>query len=193
MDLSFRKYQTDALATDQVPVPASGATPDSDRSLIVPLLGLAGEVGSLVTEYKKRLREGVAYTVFKERLEEEIGDVLWYLSNVSTKAGLDLEAIATRNLRKTQNRWRSVTTDAPGGARLFDEGFPVSQQLPRAFVAEFEEIWVGDRLKVQVKLNGDVYGDSLTDNAYEDDAYRFHDVFHFSYAALLGWCGFRKF
>ena len=27
----------------------------------------------------------------------------------------------------------------------------------------------------------------LTDNAYDPDGYRFHDVFHFAYAAVLGW------
>ncbi len=30
-------------------------------------------------------------------------------------------------------------------------------------------------------------GDPLTDMNYEDDAYRFHDVFHLTYAAMLGW------
>jgi len=35
--------------------------------------------------------------------------------------------------------------------------------------------------------NGGITGDSLTDNAYEDDGYRYHDVVHLSFAALLGW------
>jgi len=30
-------------------------------------------------------------------------------------------------------------------------------------------------------------GDHLTDNAYEDDGYRFHDVFHLAHFAVLGW------
>lgn|GEM_PF-1159965 len=30
-------------------------------------------------------------------------------------------------------------------------------------------------------------GDPLTDNAYFPDGYRFHDVFHISYMAILGW------
>ncbi len=30
-------------------------------------------------------------------------------------------------------------------------------------------------------------GDILTDNAFEADGYRFHDAFHFAYAAMLGW------
>lgn len=32
-----------------------------------------------------------------------------------------------------------------------------------------------------------VVGAALTDNAYKDDGYRFHDVFHVAYAAVLGW------
>ena len=30
-------------------------------------------------------------------------------------------------------------------------------------------------------------GDHLTDNRLEQDDYRFHDVFHLAYAAILGW------
>ena len=30
-------------------------------------------------------------------------------------------------------------------------------------------------------------GNDLMDNAYEDDGYRFHDVFHLACAAVLGW------
>src|SRR2546425_1996035 len=28
---------------------------------------------------------------------------------------------------------------------------------------------------------------SIQDNAYDDDGYRFHDVFHFAHLAILGW------
>ena len=30
-------------------------------------------------------------------------------------------------------------------------------------------------------------GDRLTDNILEPDDYRFHDVFHYAYTAVLGW------
>ena len=30
-------------------------------------------------------------------------------------------------------------------------------------------------------------GNDLTDNSYDNDGYRFHDVFHLSYAAILRW------
>jgi hypothetical protein len=36
-------------------------------------------------------------------------------------------------------------------------------------------------------MNGINIGDPVTDNAGEEDHYRFHDVFHLSYAAFLGW------
>jgi hypothetical protein len=41
--------------------------------------------------------------------------------------------------------------------------------------------------------DGEQLGDPLTDNAYDDDGYRFHDVFHLSYAALLGWSPIARF
>ena len=31
------------------------------------------------------------------------------------------------------------------------------------------------------------FAQSITDNAYCPDGYRFHDVFHFAYASVLGW------
>ena len=36
-------------------------------------------------------------------------------------------------------------------------------------------------------------GDPLTDNAYDDDGYRFHDVFHLAYASMLGWSPITRF
>jgi hypothetical protein len=36
-------------------------------------------------------------------------------------------------------------------------------------------------------IHGEEIGDPINDNAREDDHYRFHDVFHLSYAAVLGW------
>ena len=40
---------------------------------------------------------------------------------------------------------------------------------------------------VEVYCDGARLGDRLSDNHYVDDGYRFHDVFHFSNAAVLGW------
>lgn len=43
------------------------------------------------------------------------------------------------------------------------------------------------KTKAIAYLDGARLGNELTDNAYEDDGYRWHDVFHFACAAILGW------
>jgi NTP pyrophosphatase (non-canonical NTP hydrolase) len=187
MALTFEDYQLAAQGTDQVPLSSIESPLARERALMVPLLGLAGESGSLLTEYKKWLREGDAYILFKDQIAEELGDVLWYVTNLASKAGLTLEDVATRNLKKIHDRWRTTEEGGLFGLRLLDEGFPEPEQFPREFRVELREFVEGGRVRVAVTFNGGPYGDSLTDNAYEDDGYRFHDVFHFAYAAVLGW------
>ncbi len=186
MALTLDEYQVAAQITDQVPL-VSESPLERERALMVPLLGLAGESGSVLTEYKKWIREGEAYVLFKEQVAEELGDVLWYIGNLASKAGLTLEDIATRNLHKIHGRWHTPDDGGLFGAQLLDEEFTPEEQLPRHFCAEFRETVSDGRVRVAVVFNGQPYGDSLTDNAYEDDGYRFHDVFHFAYAAILGW------
>ncbi len=41
--------------------------------------------------------------------------------------------------------------------------------------------------KVNLFLDGNSFGDPLTDNSYKDDGYRYHDVFHLAYLVKLGW------
>jgi NTP pyrophosphatase (non-canonical NTP hydrolase) len=187
MALTFEDYQLTSQRTDQVPLVASHSPELRERALMVPLLGLAGESGSLLTEYKKWLREGDAYILFKDQIAEELGDVLWYVTNLASKAGLRLEDVAERNLKKTRDRWHTTTDDGLFGHRLLDEPFPEAEQLPREFRVELHEFTESGRVRVAVTFNGQPYGDPLTDNAYEEDGYRFHDVFHFAFAAILGW------
>jgi NTP pyrophosphatase (non-canonical NTP hydrolase) len=157
---------------------------------IVPILGLAGEVGELLNEYKKRLRDGAAHLRFSDRVAEELGDILWYVAATATTFGLDLEDVAARNLDKTRARWG---TDDEGHLLFqirdhgFDAGFPEDERFPRRFVADFRQ-WIDEGLvKTKVFVDGKQMGDSLTDNAHRPDGYRFHDVFHLACAAVLGW------
>ena len=117
--MEIREYQQQAQLTDQLP-------PDDK---VVPLLGMGGEVGSLMAEYKKWLRDGEAHQLFPEQIAEELGDILWYLANAAAKFGLDLDTIASANLAKTQDRW------PPDGSepvyRLFDEDYGIAEQVPR--------------------------------------------------------------
>jgi len=177
MELS--EYQREAQKTDQLPA-------GDANDLIVPLLGMAGEVGSLLVEYKKFLRDGDAHLLFPDHVAEELGDVLWYLANTASKFELDLDVIGRANLDKTRDRWPTGDSDSAYG--LFDTKFPEAEQLPRSFTAEIRDAPSNSgRGRIVMTIDGVLAGDPLQDNAYDDDGYRFHDVFHLAHAAKLGW------
>lgn len=179
--MDLKSYQAQALLTDQVP-----GTSDDEMAaaLIVPMLGLAGETGQLLSEYKKHLRDGAAHRLFKDRVGEELGDLLWYIANVASKFGLDLDQIAEKNLDKVRARFAPTSAQAPER----DSEFPDVERLPRQMVVRLvEEPGAGPRPKVRMTINGEGIGALLGDNAYDPDGYRFHDVFHLAYAAILGW------
>ena len=176
--MDLRDYQHQALKTDQMA--------GREDTLIVPLLGLAGEAGTLISEYKKFLRDGEAHRLHKDRVGEELGDLLWYLANVASKYGLDLGDIADANLVKVSGRWAARSRD-PGGAPRFDTAYPENERLPRRFEVEVTETCEAGALTVRMFVDGTQCGDGLTDNAYAEDGYRFHDAFHLAYVAVLGW------
>lgn len=186
--MDFEEYQRRAKETDQNPRPDdtdSEPSRDPRRYEVIPLLGLVGEVGGLLSEYKKLLRDGATHRKFRDEVAEELGDILWYVANVATKYNLTLNEIAEQNLIKTEDRWR----DAEREKTLYDEDLPTEQQLPRQFEYAFENQIVDGVAKLVLvdRLSGDSTGNPLTDNAYEDDGYRFHDVIHLALAACLGW------
>ena len=179
--MELNEYQYRASTTDQ-----QAGTRSSDAgspSILIPLMGLASETGELLAEHKKWLRDGDSYKLFPERVKEELGDLLWYLTNVASKHGLALEDIATYNLEKTNRRWNRGN-NRDGAKDLFDSDFPAGEQLPRELDVSICEEPSGKTLMV---INGKPCGDPLRDNRYQDDGYRFHDVFHLSYASILGW------
>jgi NTP pyrophosphatase (non-canonical NTP hydrolase) len=174
------EYQQRAQETDRIP---SGSTSDHQVELMVPLLGLAGEAGGLLTEFKKHLRDGEAHILFPERVQEELGDILWYVANIATKFGLSMSKVASTNLGKTADRWSSRQS-LP---LLFDDTAFETERFPRRFTIELAEVHSNGKTKIRCSMNGSPIGDDLTDNAYDDDGYRFHDVFHLAYVAYLGW------
>jgi NTP pyrophosphatase (non-canonical NTP hydrolase) len=182
--MKLREYQLEAQKTDHVPW---NRKDESDAGIMVPLLGLAGEAGTLLTEYKKWLEERDSYQIFKERVAEELGDILWYVSNIASKEDLNLETIAKGNLKKSKRRWLPAQIADAGHLRLFDESFPAGEQFPQTFRIKFTEETSDDGVKVRLSLDGKPLGNELTDNAYENDGYRYHDVFHLAHAAVLGW------
>ncbi len=173
--MKLREYQDLARETDQRP---GGELED----IVVHLLGLAGEAGSVAEQYKKRLRDKDAHLLWKARMREEMGDLLWYIAAIATDLGLDLDEVARANIEKTRNRWL-VT-----GADQLDAAFPLSEQLPRKGTYEFRpSLSPTGRPRMRVRFEGQWIGDPLTDAAHIDDGYRFHDVFHLAHAVVLGW------
>lgn len=85
--MRFDEYQKQASQTDVV-------GEDGAKRFYVPLTGLIGEVGSLIAEYKKYLRDGKGYENFTEHMTEELGDVLWYVATLARRYDLSLSKIA---------------------------------------------------------------------------------------------------
>jgi NTP pyrophosphatase (non-canonical NTP hydrolase) len=177
--MELNHYQELANRTDQRP----GI---DDQALAFPLLGLASEVGSLVNQFKKRVRDGDAHELFEYKAAAELGDILWYLANLSKKLGHSLQDVADYNLRRINERWPAEAAEEP--SLLLDDSFPENEQLPRFVDVSFTEVHSSDgNVRVELTSGGVGLGDSLSDMAWEDDDYRYHDAFHLSYAALLGW------
>ena len=179
--MDFSEYQRLALRSDKT-------GDDPTKSLMVTLLGLAGETGSLLTEYKKWLRQGDAYKPFSHQVVEELGDILWYLANLASKLNHDLGEIAQENLAKIEERWPTTYRSEPGlfhslGGR-FDASFPPHEQLPSEIRIDLVD---GANNEIRLRYNGRYVGDELTDNSHVEDGYRYHDVFHIGCQILLGW------
>lgn len=270
--LSIDRYQQLAFTTDRT------AERGADR-LDFPLLGLFGEVGSLLSELKKKQRDLDSYSGYEASVVEELGDVLWYYSNLATRSHITLSGVASqihrdqgnsrepssqtheivfadlqpaltgrgpsaeeafegtlmrlagevgklvadfsagrisadsnllsehisaifralinaateanvsladaahRNLRKIFDRWPEQRIYPA----LFDEADDPAEQLPRRIEMQIFEKTVNKRTYVFLRCNGINIGDRLTDNKLEKDDYRFHDVFHLAYVAILGW------
>ncbi|SNY57264.1 nucleoside triphosphate pyrophosphohydrolase family protein [Paractinoplanes atraurantiacus] len=176
--MDFGRYQKAAVKTLQ-------GTQTEQDSVVVPLLGLLGEAGSVATAYKKHLRDGASRPLGKQEIREELGDVLWYAANLANSYGLDLDDVAAASLEKAKQRWRPSDPHEP----LLDEHFPVTEQLPRRTTFTFTPTVrpTDGRTVVKISRDGAPIGDPLTDASTIDDDYRYHDAFHLAYLAVLGW------
>lgn len=135
------------------------------------LLRLAGEVGLLVADQESG------------RLADRLEAITRTLIQAANEAGVTIEAAAVKNLAKIFDRWpRERTYPKP----LDDEAEP-EERLPRDLYIDIFERQVRGQTYVFQRCNGINIGDRLTDNAMRPDDYRFHDVFHFAYVAVLTW------
>ena len=96
--MNFDEYQERARQTAKYPVIGHG--------VIYPTLGLTNEAGEVSGKIKKifRDKEGVISEADRTALLAELGDVLWYLTQVSSELGLSLDEIAEHNIAKLLDR-----------------------------------------------------------------------------------------
>jgi NTP pyrophosphatase (non-canonical NTP hydrolase) len=87
--------------------------------LTYPALGLAGEAGEVAEHAKKTIRDD-AGTVSEQRraaMAKELGDVLWYVAQLASELGLELDDIAAANLDKLLSRQRRGVLSGGGDER----------------------------------------------------------------------------
>ncbi|WP_088811060.1 MULTISPECIES: nucleoside triphosphate pyrophosphohydrolase family protein [Listeria] len=66
-------------------------------------LGIAGEAGEVTEIIKKYAFHG--HDLDKEKLTKELGDVLWYVSQIAKWADIQMEDVAHANIDKLQRRY----------------------------------------------------------------------------------------
>ena len=109
MDLNH--YQRESRKTALYPEVGSNA--------IYPTLGLVGEAGEVADKVKKILRDkkGLFDKESKDEIKLELGDVLWYISQLSSELGYELEEVASANLQKLNRRKIRGTIQGSGDER----------------------------------------------------------------------------
>lgn len=193
--MDFQKYVHQAALTDRIP--------DEMRAIEIALYGIAGEAGELVSEAKKCFRNDIPLEAVRDRVSEEVGDLLWYIAMLIRRLRLNPDEIAADNLSKTQQIWAAELPPLPA----YDDHPYEVQKLPRQFKIEFVEDSTSDPPRAYMIGHGELgtradderrrkgksidisgqLGDPLDDNAVHDDGYRYHDIIHLGHTVVLGW------
>lgn len=179
--MTFDEYEEKAKETDQF-------ADDPKRSIEVALRNISQESISLQQLSKDiHKAEGNEFLVseLEKQFKTKAGDVLWYLTNLCRHSGVSLRDVAASNVDSINSQY--------GKKKKVDEveykaGSCHIEQLPEELEVAF--IPKAGKMIIAVKLaNGEALqlGDRINDNSHEPDFYRFHDVFHLSYVAFLGW------
>ncbi|MFN3266929.1 MAG: nucleoside triphosphate pyrophosphohydrolase family protein [Deinococcales bacterium] len=109
--IDFASYQTQSRKTAQVV--------DCTHAITYPTLGLVSEAGELAGKVKKIFRDkgSVITEQDREALKGELGDVLWYLTQLCTELDLTLEEVAEHNLKKLFSRLERGKIGGDGDTR----------------------------------------------------------------------------
>ena len=108
--LEFSEYQHFSRRTAEYP---------REAWLAYPALGLAGEAGEVAEHAKKAIRDdgGAVSPQRRAAIAKELGDVLWYVTQLASELELELEQIARENLEKLFSRQRRGVLSGSGDER----------------------------------------------------------------------------
>jgi len=94
--MTFDEYQSAAART------MNPRLNDNER-LLDAAAGIAEEAGEVLAHVRKHLYQERALD--RDKLAEELGDVLWCVASTARASGLSLDDIATLNAQKLARRW----------------------------------------------------------------------------------------
>jgi NTP pyrophosphatase (non-canonical NTP hydrolase) len=108
--VELSKYQRLSRSTAEYP---------RQEALTYPALGLAGEAGEFADHAKKVIRDdgGEVTPQRREAMAKELGDVLWYVAQLASELGLELDQVAQDNLDKLLSRQRRGVLSGSGDER----------------------------------------------------------------------------
>lgn len=104
--LGLNEYQKKAHETASYPCGTIGKEAHAVNYLY-PALGLAEEAGEVAGKYAKAIRDnnGVVFGHDREAaIVKELGDVMWFVAELATCLGVDLDLVAEMNLQKLASR-----------------------------------------------------------------------------------------
>jgi NTP pyrophosphatase (non-canonical NTP hydrolase) len=192
--MNFDEYQKQAKRTEFFAINSDNSERDLRRLYLIS--GLISQVGEIANRLKKKLRDGQDYILLKAEVEERLGHALWYIASLASEFGVSLSEIADQNTGFNNRRWSQVQ-EPPQllHSNDFDGDYPPEQRLPRRLAAHFRTVETGGLKKTVVEIfpnwpdraGAMQFGDPIDDNSWDDDHYRYHDVFHFAYLAVLWW------
>ena len=108
--MNFNEYQKESKKTVKY---------RADKKFEYLILGVCGEAGELAEKAKKLIRDkdGHMTDEDKEAFKKELGDVLWYISQISTELNFTLEDVAKSNLEKLFSRLKRGKISGSGDNR----------------------------------------------------------------------------
>lgn len=109
--MEFSEYQIRAKET--------AIYPNVGSNYVFPTLGLVGEAGELANKVKKIQRDhgDVITDDITEFIVNEMGDLMWYMAQLSTEFGISLEDVAAKNLNKLAARKEAGNITGSGDDR----------------------------------------------------------------------------